>query len=87
MTQLEQTIISNARMDLAAVLVYYGQKAAGIGAAQGEDAWLDYLGRYNAMNALLMLAHQADSGMTDECVQALLAIENEHAAAYRVMTD
>ncbi len=43
MTQLEQTIISNAKQELAAVLHYYGQKAAGHASAKGDEAWLGYL--------------------------------------------
>lgn len=86
MTQLEQTIISNAKLELANVLFYYGQKAAGIATANGDEAWLEYLGHYNSMNALLALAHQANTGLSAEGVAALLSIEREHAEAYRVMT-
>jgi hypothetical protein len=85
MTQLEQTIIANAKRELAVVLVYYGQKAAGTKAAKGEDAWLEYLGHYNSLNALLSLAHQAESGLSEEGTQALLDIEAQHTEAYRIM--
>lgn len=83
MTQLEQTLIANARRELSAVLFYYQQKEAGITAAKADEAWVEYLGHFNAMNALLALAHQADTGLSEEGVQALLAIEEQHAAKYR----
>lgn len=84
MTQLENTITANARRELAAVLSYYREKTTGSSSeGAGDEAWLDYLGHYHAMNGLLMLAHQVDSGMSSECVAALLQIEAEHAAAYQ----
>lgn len=86
MTKLEQTIIANARRELATVLVYYGQKAAGNAAAQGDEAWVEYHGHFNALNALLTLAHLADSGLSEEGTKALLAIEAEHAEVFRLTT-
>jgi len=86
MTHLEQTIIANARIELEAVLAYYRDKDALSPADAAEDAWRDYHGRYNAMHAFLMLAHQANSGMSAEGVEALKEIEAEHALAYRSMS-
>ncbi|WP_019405867.1 hypothetical protein [Stutzerimonas stutzeri] len=62
MTQLEQTIIANAKRELAVVLVYYGQKAAGIKAAKGEDAWLEYLGHYNSLTRYCRLPTRLNQG-------------------------
>ncbi|WP_181105299.1 hypothetical protein [Stutzerimonas stutzeri] len=83
MTQLEQTIIANARQDLAAVLDYYQATPSKDAETDGDNAWLEYLCRYNAMNALLMLAHQHNSGLSPVGIQTLLEIEEEHAAAFR----
>lgn len=86
MTQLEKTIIGNARLELAEVLAYYREKATGSTGDCSEEQWLDYLGHYNALHALLMLAHQTNSGVSAEGMEALLKIEAEHAAAYRAST-
>jgi hypothetical protein len=83
MQQLEKSIIANARLELASVLEYYRVKTTGTTSEDFDEAWRDYLGHYHAMNAFLMLAHQTNSGVSAEGVEALLKIEAEHAAAYR----
>ncbi|KSQ21746.1 hypothetical protein APB26_32715 [Pseudomonas aeruginosa] len=83
MTKLEQTIVDNARRELSAVLNFYRKKAENTADADFDDAWREYLGHFNAMNAFLMLAHQNDSGLSSDGIQALLRIEDEHAAAHR----
>ena len=80
MIQLEQTIIANARQETAAALSFYKSKQNGQATADDAD---DYLGHYHALNALLTLAHQVNSGMSAEAVQALLVIEGESTAAFR----
>ncbi|HGO9799619.1 TPA: hypothetical protein ACLEB8_004807 [Pseudomonas aeruginosa] len=83
MRQLEQTILENARRELDAVLTYYRKKSEGTNVEEFDEAWRDYLGHFNTMNAYLMLAHQAKSGLSAEGVQALIRLEDEHAAAHR----
>lgn len=83
MTKLEQTIVDNARRELDAVLRYYRKKGENTSEADFDDAWREYLGHFNTMNAFLMLAHQADSGLSADGIQALLRLEGEHAAAHR----
>lgn len=83
MTQLEQTIIANARRELVAVLSFYKSKQNGQATAY-DDA--DYLVHFHSLNALLMLAHQVNSGMSAGAIQALIEIEEEHAAAFRAIS-
>lgn len=83
MTRLETTIVDNARRELDAVLRFYRKKAENTIEADFDDAWREYLGHFNTMSAFLMLAHQPDSGLSAEGVEALLRLEDEHAAAHR----
>lgn len=83
MTQLEQSIIANARRELVAVLSFYKSKQNGQATAY-DDA--DYLVHFHSLNALLMLAHQVNSGMSAVAIQALIEIEEEHAAAFRAIS-
>ena len=85
MTNLEQTIIENAQQELAAVLNFYRNKASGMTTEGFDDAWRDYLGHYHAMNALIAIAHQAHSGLSQEAILALRKIEDEHGTAYRAI--
>lgn len=79
-TLLEKTIISNARQLQSALAAYYPRQRAG---ATSEDDETEYLSNHHQMTALLILAHQAESGMSEEAVQQLMAIEHEDAAALR----
>lgn len=81
MTELEQTIVANAQQELAAVLVFYRDKAAGIAEEDFNDAWLTFLGHFHAMNALTQIAHQAESGLSEESRKALLQVVADHSAA------
>ncbi|HCE8129467.1 TPA: hypothetical protein NHR53_006059 [Pseudomonas aeruginosa] len=83
LTKLEQTIVDNARRELDAVLSFYRKKAENTTDVDFDDAWREYLGHFNTMNAFLMLAHQANSGLSAEGTQALQRLEDEHAAAHR----
>lgn len=87
MTKLEQTIVDNARRELDAVLSFYCKKAENTNDVDFDDAWREYLGHFNTMNAFLMLAHQTDSGLSTESIQALLRLEDEHATAHRAMVN
>jgi len=80
--QLEQTIVNCAERELAVVQAYYARKASG---ATDDEAWLDYLAHFNGLNAYLVLAHQSEAGLSEECSRALLDIEARHAAAYRAL--
>ena len=87
MTGLEQTIIENAKQELAAVLVFYREKTIGIPAEHFDEAWQRYLGHFHGMNALIAIAHQARSGLSIEARDALLKIEHDHLTAYRALAN
>lgn len=85
MTELEQTIIDNTQQELALVLAFYRNRASGMTAEAFDAAWRDYLGHFHAMNALIAIAHQAHSGLSEEAVKSLCKIEDEHINAYRAL--
>ncbi|MCY1298729.1 hypothetical protein D9M70_482280 [compost metagenome] len=80
MTQLEQTIIATARQVKEAVVAYYRKRSEG---QTNDEDYNDYLVHYHAMNALLVLGHQAESGISREAAATLREIEDEEAAGFR----
>lgn len=83
MNQLEQTIVANARTALASLLHFYqNRKAKGQGNETTEEVD-EHIGHFYTLHALLVFGHQANSGMSEEGMQALREIEDEHAAALR----
>ncbi|KGG87702.1 hypothetical protein P245_19820 [Comamonas thiooxydans] len=85
MNQLEQTIVANARTALASLLHFYqNRKAKGQGNETTEEVD-EHIGHFYTLHALLVFGHQANSGMSEEGMQALREIEDEHAAALRKM--
>ena len=83
MNQLEQTIVANAHAELASLLHFYQNRKAKAQDSETTEAVDEHLGHYYALNALLVFGHQANSGMSEEGMQALRMIEEEHAAALR----
>jgi len=85
MNQLEQTIVANARAELASLLhLYESRKAKGQNRETAEEVD-EQQGHFHALYALLVFGHQANSGMSEEGMQALRKIEAEHAAALRTL--
>lgn len=80
MIQLEQTIIARARDHLSAVRAFYTKIKAG---TTDDDAQDDYRRDHAALYALLEFGHLRDSGMSAEGRTALLAVEDDAAAALR----
>lgn len=80
MTQLEQTLIANARQEHEQAAVYYQKYKAG--KASGFD-YDEYLTHYHALAALVSLAHAKDNGLSLDAARQLREIEDEHAAVYR----
>lgn len=87
MTELEQTIIEIAQQELSAVLVFYRCKANGIPPEEFDAAWQGYLSHFHGMNALIAIAHQAHSCLSEEGRKALLKVETDHLTAYRALTN
>ena len=87
MTELEQTIVANAQRELAAVLTFYRDKTSGISEEDFDDAWQTYLSHFHGMNALIAIALQANSGLSEEGRKALLKVEADHLAAYQASTN
>lgn len=73
MHQLEQTIIKAARGELQRL------RAPSSTSEDRDDA----LAAFQALNALVMLAHIQDSGLSENAIKELLAIELEAAQAIR----
>lgn len=87
MTELEQTIIDLAQHELAAVLAFYRNKSDGIPPEGLDAAWQGYLGHFHGMNALIAIAHQAHSGLSEDGRKALLKVESDHLTAYRALAN
>lgn len=83
MNKLEQTIVENARDELAALLCFYQNRKAESQDSKNIEDVSEQLGHFYALHALLALGHQADSGISEEGRQELLRVENEHAEALR----
>lgn len=80
MNQLEQTIIERARDHLNAVKAFYTKVEAGV---TEDDARDEYLRDHAALYTLLEFGHMRDSGISAEGRNALLAVEDDAAAALR----
>lgn len=87
MTELEQTVIELAQQELATVQVFYRNKANGIPPEGFDAAWQAYLSHFHGMNALIAIAHQAHSGLSEEGRKALLTVEADHLTAYRALAN
>lgn len=79
MNQLEKTIIKSAKHEIKSVLGFYDRLSDGFFTT--DELFEDYHTHHEALITLLALAHQANSGMSEEAVSALLAIEEKHTAA------
>lgn len=88
LTQLEQTIIGNARFELEAVMRFFRRKAEpGTTAEAFDEVWREYLGHLQALNAYTGLSHQANSGLSEEGSRLLREIEADYVAAYQASTN
>jgi len=85
MNQLEKTIVANARAELAAVLNFYKDRKAQAQDNETTEEVDEHIGHFHALQTLLVFGHQANSGMSEEGMQALREIEGEHAAALRTL--
>lgn len=83
MNQLEKTIVANARAELAAVLNFYKDRKAQAQENETTEEVDEHIGHFHALQTLLVFGHQANSGMSEEGMQALREIEGEHTAALR----
>lgn len=78
MTQLEQTIVTTARQHQEVLAKhYYPKQKAGF--TRDESEYYDH--HRSALTTLLILGHQANSGLGREAVSELLRIESDDAAA------
>ena len=77
MNQLEKTIVANARAELAAVLNFYKDRKAKAQDNETQEEVDERIGHFHALHALLVFGHQANSGMSEEGMHALRAIEDE----------
>jgi hypothetical protein len=84
MTPLESTLISIARDYLEAVKRFYAKQTAG--KALEDDLEL-FQESHTALTTLLQLGHMQASGMSEEGARALLAIEEEAAAAIPLLDE
>lgn len=78
-TKLERTLIENARHAQEQSAEFYRLKNDG---KATEDNYYEYQKHFHALTVLLTLAHQHDSGLSQEATQQLLEIEDAEAAAY-----
>lgn len=84
MNTLETTLIAMARQYLDGLKGYYRQKLLGNTALPDDN---EYSEDHGALFAFVSMAHVPGSGMSPECVQAMLEIEQEHAAAAEGVPD
>lgn len=83
LNQLEQTIVANARTELASLRFIYQHRKAKYQNGEFIHDVDKHFGHCYGLNALLVLAHQVNSGMSEEGVRVLRQIEGEHATLLR----